>query len=218
MKRVYDVTWLLLLSGILVFLLNDDGRSLFVSLTSNHPVLMGFIKFAILATMGEFLVRRITKGEWAFKGTRLCQRALVWGFLGILFTYVFPIYSSGIDFLVSKKMLPIFEAGFLSVISIAFWKSTWMNMLFAFPMMSFHRITDTLIDRKKLFSKWPFLQVWNSIDWNNMWKIVAPTILWFWIPAHTITFCLPPEFRIIMAAGLSICLGAILAFAKSKAK
>jgi hypothetical protein len=48
--------------------------------------------------------------------------------------------------------------------------------------------------------------------------VVAPTILWFWIPAHTITFCLPAEFRIIMAAGLSVCLGAILAFAKAKAK
>ena len=218
MKRFYDVTWILLLSVILIFLLNDEGRAAFISLTSNNPVLMGFIKFAILATMGELLVRRITKGDWVFKGTRLYQRAFIWGFLGILFTYVFPIYSSGIDFLVSKKMLPVFESGYLSVISIAFWKSTWMNMLFAFPMMTFHRITDTLIDKKRLFSKWPFLEIWNGIDWNNMWKIVAPTVLWFWIPAHTVTFCLPSEFRIITAAGLSICLGAILAFAKSKAK
>jgi len=42
------------------------------------------------------------------------------------------------------------------------------------------------------------------------------TIPMFWIPAHTITFLLPSEFRVLAAAFLSIALGAILAFAKKK--
>jgi hypothetical protein len=40
------------------------------------------------------------------------------------------------------------------------------------------------------------------------------TIPIFWIPAHTITFLLPSEYRVLSAAFLSIALGTILAFAK----
>jgi hypothetical protein len=42
------------------------------------------------------------------------------------------------------------------------------------------------------------------------------TIPLFWIPAHTITFSLPPEYRVLMASFLSIALGGILAFAKRR--
>ncbi|QOX63818.1 Mpv17/PMP22 family protein [Anoxybacterium hadale] len=40
--------------------------------------------------------------------------------------------------------------------------------------------------------------------------VVCRTIPAFWIPAHTVTFLLPHEYRVLMAAMLSICLGAIL--------
>ena len=192
--------------------------SSFILLTTTYPIIMGFIKFFLLATLGDVVARRIVSGRWKFKGVHLLERAFVWGMLGILFTFVFPIYSAGVDALVSKNLLPIFATEPFTGISIAFWKSFWINMLFAFPMMVFHRITDTLIDQRKLFKKWPFLKIWKGIDWDNMWNVVAPTVIWFWIPAHTITFYLPPEFRIIMAAGLSLCLGAILSFSKLKAK
>jgi hypothetical protein len=46
--------------------------------------------------------------------------------------------------------------------------------------------------------------------------VVLKTIPIFWIPAHTVTFLLPPEYRVLMAAFLSIALGGILAFAKRK--
>lgn len=206
--RLFDAVWAGIILLMVAFLLSSWGEALFVSMTKDHPIVMGFIKFAILATMGELLARRIVDGKWTIKGIRCYQRTFVWGALGVLFTYIFPLYSDGVEGLVSKGLLPD--------IFIPFWKSFWMNILFAFPMMIFHRITDTLIDRGRLFSKWPFMEVWNGIDWRNMWGFVAPSILWFWVPAHTITFCLPPEYRIIMAAGLSICLGAILAFAKKR--
>jgi hypothetical protein len=51
-----------------------------------------------------------------------------------------------------------------------------------------------------------------------MWKIVGFSLLWFWIPAQTVTFSLPPEFRILIAALLSICLGVILALARIRSK
>jgi hypothetical protein len=44
--------------------------------------------------------------------------------------------------------------------------------------------------------------------------VLLRTIPFFWIPAHTLTFMLPPEYRVLAAAMLSVALGAILAFAK----
>ena len=218
MKRSLDVLCFLIFIGIGPFLFNDNGRSVFIRLTSMHPVIMGFIKFSILATLGELLIKRIVLQKWIIKGGSWFKRAFMWGCLGVLLTYVFPIYSAGVDSLIERGMLPVFSSQDMFLISSAFWKSFWMNILFAFPMMVGHRITDTLIDRGRLFSKWPFMDVWAFIDWKNMWGFVAPSILWFWIPAHTLTFCLPAEYRIIMAASLSIFLGAILAFAKMRSK
>ena len=207
----FDFLWLLILVFIAFTVISSGGRAEFITLTSSHPIIMGFIKFFVLATMGELLARRIVVKKWTLKGVHIFERALVWGILGILFTYVFPIYSAGVDALIAKGMLPVFP-------SVAFWKSFWINILFAFPMMIFHRITDTLIDQRRLFKRWHIVSVWKNIDWDNMLCFVAPTAIWFWIPAHTVTFSLPPEFRVIMAAGLSICLGAILSFAKQMSK
>ncbi|MBF0297613.1 MAG: hypothetical protein HQK51_02775 [Oligoflexia bacterium] len=192
---------------------------------SNYPAIMGFIKFAILATLGEIIARWVLakKGEFNFaliKKMHLWERALVWGFLGVIISYVFTIYSVGIDTLITQKRLLIIDMDNENIknICVAFWKSFWMNLLFALPLMTFHRVTDTLIDRKELFKfgNWPITNVLYSIDWKNIWTKVAPTIIWFWIPAHTITFTLPAEYRVFVAALLSICLGLILALMKAK--
>ena len=55
------------------------------------------------------------------------------------------------------------------------------------------------------------------IDWQGfIGFVVLKTVPFFWIPAHTVTFLLPPEYRVLVAASLSIALGAILAYAKRK--
>jgi len=41
--------------------------------------------------------------------------------------------------------------------------------------------------------------------------VLLKTIPFFWIPAHTLTFLLPKEYRIVIAAFLSVVLGVILA-------
>ncbi|HWJ02684.1 MAG TPA: hypothetical protein VNU93_03325, partial [Verrucomicrobiae bacterium] len=57
----------------------------------------------------------------------------------------------------------------------------------------------------------------NHIDWHGFISfVVLKTIPFFWIPAHTITFMLPTEYRVLTAAFLSIALGGILAFAKKQ--
>jgi hypothetical protein len=53
-----------------------------------------------------------------------------------------------------------------------------------------------------------FKAVMGRIDWHGFVSfVVLRTIPLFWIPAHTMTFLLPPEFRVLMAAVLSIALG-----------
>ena len=42
------------------------------------------------------------------------------------------------------------------------------------------------------------------------------TIVVFWIPAHTITFCLPAQYQILMSAFLSLALGFILTIKPKK--
>ncbi|MBU1220664.1 hypothetical protein KKF34_16395 [Myxococcota bacterium] len=213
MKKLVTPIYILILAGIAFTLSFGPTRDKFVSLTRSFPFLLGFIKIALLGTMGELLSGRIVTGNWKFSGIRLHQRVLVWGFLGILFTVVFPIFSIGTTGLVMSGLLP----GKGHNLAVAFWSSFFMNMIFAFPMMVFHRITDTLIDRGQLFTPWPLVEVYTGIDWKNMFHIAGFSCIWFWIPAHTFTFMLPPEFRVVSAAFLSLALGLILGYGKRKA-
>jgi hypothetical protein len=52
-------------------------------------------------------------------------------------------------------------------------------------------------------------------DWNSLvefsWLKTCP---YFWIPAHTIVFLLPGQYRVLVSAFLSIALGLLLAIAK----
>ena len=166
---------------------------------------MGILKFALLGSMGELLGGRIATGAWKLRGIRLWQRVLVWGFIGLLLTAIFPLFSFGVDGLLDKGLLPGKGVPLLH----ALWKSTLMNLLFGFEMMIFHRFTDTLISQGQLFSRWPVVETYRSINWQNMFRVVGLAVFWFWIPAHTVTFMLPPEYRITAAALLGIALGVI---------
>lgn len=213
-KNVFlDLLWVSCLLLLLLFLLNPAGLRLFISATKAHPILMGFSKFFILASMGELLAFRITRKAWTFKGIHLFKKALVWGSLGVLVTYAFPLFNGGVNALIEAGMLPVFKEGLERTILVALYKSIFLNIVFGFEFMTLHRITDSLITRPR-----PFLETFKSIDWDNMWKVVGFSLIWFWIPAQTVSFYLPPEFRILSAALLSICLGVILALARSRSR
>lgn len=208
--RLIWIVWLLIIAGAIAVLAIPGSRDRFVALTRSHPYVMGMIKIGLLGTMGELLGGRIVSGRWNLRGVRLWQRALVWAFLGIVFTAVFPLFSYGVEGLIKQGLIP----GAGSALLAAFWKSFFMNVIFAFPMMVFHRFTDTLIGKGALFSRWSAAGTFASIDWKNMFSIVAASCVWFWIPAQTVTFLLPSEFRIMSAAFLAIVLGFILGMAK----
>lgn len=65
-----------------------------------------------------------------------------------------------------------------------------------------------------LFKKIEVANLLKNLNWEVHWHLVLKkTIPLFWIPAHTLTFLLPSEYRVLFAALLGIVLGVILSFA-----
>ena len=53
-----------------------------------------------------------------------------------------------------------------------------------------------------------------GLDWHRQWNFVfKKTIPLFWYPAHTVTFLLPGDARVLFAALLGVILGILLAVA-----
>ncbi len=216
-----DLLWGGGLLAVIAFLTLPATHNIFVSASSSHPLIMAFIKFFVLGTMGEVLGGRIVAGDW-HRPTGLLLRALVWGFLGIFIALAFTIFSTGVTALITKGLLPMFTEGTLGAkVLTAFFISAFMNAIFAPTMMGFHKITDTYIDlsggQLGKLSSVPVSDVISAIDFQGLVGFVYfKTIPLFWIPAHTITFLMPPVYRVLMAAFLGIALGAILGFAKKR--
>lgn len=206
-----DILWGAALLAVVAFLAYGPTRELFEAATASQPYVMGFLKFAILATMGELLAVRIVKGEWE-KPSGLAFRAFIWGFLGVVIVLIFKVFAGGVLFAQANGFLPTGHK-----ILFAFFTSALMNMTFAPTMMGFHRITDTYIDLKTANKPHDLSSIVAEINWDGYVKFVLlKTIPIFWIPAHTITFLLPTQYQVLMAGFLSIALGAILAFAKRR--
>ena len=186
-----------------------------------HPFLIGFLKFAILATMGESIGLRLREGVYNKKGFGLIPRAIVWGFLGITIVMAFKIFSAGAPaFLKSLGIEGAAESlgGPMSGLRIltAFTISVTLNLIYAPVMMTLHKITDTHIIKNGgtvagLLKPIKMGDILAKLDWKVQWNFIfKKTIPFFWIPAHTITFLLPVEFQVLFAALLGIALGVIL--------
>lgn len=214
-----DFLWLVALCAVSSIMLVPASHQLFISATKGHPYVMGFGKFAVLATMGELLAIRIAGGKWK-SPAGLAYRSIIWGLIGVLIVLMFEVFSSGVAGALSKGLLWSGDA-VSGKIWAAFWISAIMNLAFAPAFMTLHRITDTYIDiiwgDKVPLRDVGLSDVIGRIDWQGLVSfVVFKTIPYFWIPAHTLTFLLPPEYRVLMAAYLSIALGAILAYGKSR--
>lgn len=219
MKK-FDFIWVGILLTIGVFLAVEDTRHWFELTTKAHPYIMAFVKYSILATMGELLAVRILAKDWK-KPVGFIYKVLIWGMLGMVFVIIFKIFNQGVIAAQNIHYLPALEVGFGAAFLVSFMTSAFMNLFFAPTFMAFHRVTDTFIDLgegklSKIF-KVKLNDVVKKIDWNGfIGFVVIKTIPLFWIPAHSITFMLPENYRVLYAAFLSIALGGILAFAKKK--
>ena len=218
--RKTDWIFIFLFLMIISIFIIPFTRSGFENLTDSYPYIMGFIKTSILATYGELLASRILTGNY-FSRKGIIPRFIVWGILGMGFVLMFKVFSLGVIGAMNDSILPnMINQDFLGNLYRAFMTSLIMNLIFAPTFMILHRITDTFIDFKNQGRKKIKLsEIINEIDWNKFFGfVIFKTIPIFWIPAHTITFLLPENYRVLMAGFLSIALGLILTFTKIKSR
>lgn len=224
MKRsdIYPVLFLAILFA--PFVLSDTAYNMYSRFYSGWPFLVSFIKFAILATTGELIGLRIRTGSYSFNGFGLLPRAIVWGFLGITIQAAFIIFARGVPLLLSFagfEKAPELMTGSLSAgkVGVAFAISALLNIFYAPVLMTVHKITDSHIEMNGgtlhgLFTRIRVKEILEETDWNMLWGfVIRKTIPLFWIPAQTLNFLMPEQFRVLIAAFYGIILGIILAFA-----
>ena len=197
----------------------------FIGLTAQYPFGMSFLKFAILATLGECIALRITTGVYNRPGFGILPKAVIWGFLGLGIKVAFTVYGAGtFKLLTEMGLLSGAPTSFGPKLLMSFSISVLINVLFAPVLMITHKLTDLHIAKTGgtlggLCTVPDVAALFQAIDWKSMWSFVLKkTIPFFWIPAHTITFMLPGHFQVLFAAALGIALGVILAFAGLRAK
>ena len=197
----------------ILILVVPASREAFKVFSGTHPYLAGFIKFAILATMGDLLGSRFVKGKYVVPNG-LGYRAIVWGIIGMMISLLFTVFMGRASVAQKVGLLP-FEGVNMAQ---AFFGSAIMNLTFGPMMMVFHKFMDLFIDAKyEKKGKTTLSSLVDKLDWYALVEFSwAKTCILFWIPAHTIVFMLPSEFRVIVSAFLSIALGLLMALAKKE--
>ncbi|HPX06715.1 MAG TPA: hypothetical protein PLC17_12320 [Tenuifilaceae bacterium] len=229
MKRNDFIVLLVVALVLLPFFLSAEVFSAYETFNAQHGMVMSFIKFAILATFGEVIGLRIRTGRYNQTGFGILPRAIVWGFLGLTINMAFVIFSKGtpafLEYMGVTNAVALLQ-GPLSAgkVLVALAISSALNLIYAPVMMTLHKITDTHILKnggsvKGLLKPIHFGEIMASMDWRVQWNFVfKKTIPFFWIPAHTITFILPQDYRVLFAAVLGIALGVLLAIASLKSR
>ncbi|MBR5880942.1 MAG: hypothetical protein IKZ16_04575 [Clostridia bacterium] len=207
----------LALCSFAAILIIPASREVFKTLSSTHPYIMGFIKFAILATAGELLAIRLAKKQWALP-SYVWARFLIWGVIGIWITYMMKIFGAGVDALMGADLLPTAQNALFNSFIKAFFISATMNLSFGPTFMALHKCSDTYLDiRATGKRKISIANVIHKVDWEKFATFtLLRTVPLFWIPAHTVTFMLPAEYQVAMAAFLSVALGIILNLKRKK--
>lgn len=226
--RTKDLIFILIVIAVfLPFVVSDALYGWYLSFNDEHGMAMSFLKFGILATMGELLGLRISRGVYYFEGFGVLPRAIVWGILGMGINMAFIVFSTGVPAFMGYMGMDNpsgVMAGSLTFekVLLAFSVSVVMNSIFAPVFMTLHKITDTHIMNnggtlKGLFTPIKMGEIMQNLNWKVQWGFVfKKTIPLFWFPAHTITFLLPGEMRVLFAALLGVLLGVILSVAARK--
>ena len=227
MKKQDIVFWIGFILLFLPFFLSQTVFDFYIDFNKAHGMVTSFVKFAILATIGEVIGLRIRTGNYYQKGFGVIPRAIVWGFLGLTIKLAFVIFATGTPIFLSYLGVEGAVEAMKGPITankvlVAFSISAFMNLIYAPVMMTLHKITDTHIVENGgtvggLLRPINFSKIFVNLDWGVQWNFVfKKTIPFFWIPAHTITFLLPADFQVLFAAVLGIVLGVLLAIASLK--
>ncbi len=228
MKKVDFLVIVIVIICLLPFFLIPAVYQAYLYGNQHIPLCMAFLKFGILATFGEMLGSRIKNGTYLPKNFGILPKFIVWGLLGMWIGLAMNVFSNGIPRFLSRygifSSMPEAMAGSFTGMKLigAFCISLMMNTSFAPVFMTLHKVSDMHIAAYKgsvcsLFKVMPMRQYLSQIDWNVQWGFVfKKTIPLFWIPAHTLTFCLPKDFQVLFAAFCSIILGLFLSIAAMK--
>ncbi len=224
MKKSDFIFIVIVLALFAPFALSDVLYGWYQTFNAEHGMVMSFLKFAILSTLGELLGLRLSSGIYLKRGFGIWPRAVVWGLFGMAINLAMIIFANGVPIAleyIGMRDASTLMAGPLNVekIVVAFCISIGMNGIFAPVFMTFHKITDTHIlacggSLRALVTPLPMTQILCHLNWAAQWNFVfKKTIPLFWVPAHTITFLLPSEARVLFAALLGVALGVLLAVA-----
>lgn len=223
-----DLLFILIVAIIfLPFFLNDTIYEWYKNFNASHGMVMSFLKFAILSSLGEVLGLRISTGVYTNKTFGVIPRMVVWGLLGMGINMAMIVFSKGVplfmEYMGMGNASEVMNGSLcLDKFAVALAISITMNSIFAPVFMTFHKITDTHIlsfggSLKSLISPIRMEKIISELNWKVQWSFVfKKTIPLFWVPAHTITFLLPAEMRVLFAALLGIVLGVLLAIAARK--
>lgn len=228
MKRA-DLYFIVAIAAIfLPFFLSAPLYEWYSTFNATHGMVMSFLKFGILSTLGEMLGCRISTGKYVTPTFGVLPRMVVWGFLGMGINMAMIIFSKGtpmfMQYMGMTNAVEAFTADSFSMdkLWVALAVSVAMNTIFAPVFMTFHKVTDAHIaahggSLKALVTPIPMAERLGTLNWQAQWGFVfRKTIPFFWYPAHTITFLLPAEQRVLFAALLGIVLGVLLAVSVKK--
>ena len=175
------------------------GKPGFIAATRAHGPAMAFLKFFFLGTLGAILKTGTSGRGWVLE--RGVLKALVWGVYGIWIGAAFAVFSGGVEAAVA-------HGWWFGQIPAALGKSLWINVIggYAYLMMRSHILSDRVLD-----GGWSAaLGTLVSPEEVRSRKYLWITIFLIWVPAHWFTFSQPEEWRVIIAAVLSVVLGFLL--------
>lgn len=170
----------------------------YVAWVHSMPIYSAMVQFAILGTFGEVISKWVVNKnfKYPFSFAITLWKMMVWAILAIGIKYAFKGFIGYVGYLEEHGLLPN-----LSKFGKAFAISAFMNLQFGITLVLAHRAMDNIPEKHK--------------NWKNLHKGIF-SLIWFWIPAHTVTFMLPDIYRIGLAALWSLVLGLILGFFNRK--
>mgnify|MGYP006974335855 CR=1 FL=1 len=195
MKRT-DLYFIVAIAAIfLPFFLSAPLYEWYSTFNASHGMVMSFLKFGILSTLGEMLGCRISTGKYVTPTFGVLPRMVVWGFLGMSINMAMIIFSKGTPmFMQYMGMTNAVEAfttdGFsMDKLWVALAVSVAMNTIFAPVFMTFHKVTDAHIaahggSLKALVTPIPMAERLGTLNWQAQWGFVfrktIPTISAGW--------------------------------------
>ena len=96
MKKQDFLFVFILIVIFLPFFVSDAVYGWYKSFNAAHGMVMSFLKFGVLATLGEMLGLRISAGVYNRKGFGVLSRAVVWGILGMGINMAMIVFSKGV--------------------------------------------------------------------------------------------------------------------------